>query len=116
MCPGHLQSPIIYKDVPAEHYTGDGHAAVSGKHLSRHGNLDQHSRQDSELRIFVDPPSDLWRLDEAVDGVLGYLLSAQGEQSRQHNVPSDLLRQHLLNVVPHHLHLVEEKGNFRGPS
>lgn len=108
--------PVIYKDVPAEHYTGDGHAAISGEHLSRHGNLDQQARLDSELRIFVDLPSGLWCHDEVVDGVLRYLLPAQGEYPRQRDVPSDLLRQYLPDIVSHHLRLVEEKGNFREPS
>lgn len=67
---------VIYEDVPAEDYTGERHAIVSGEHHSRHGNMDQQTRQDSKYRVFVDLHGVLLLRDEAVDGLPARLLSA----------------------------------------
>lgn len=66
----------IHEDVPAQDYAGEYHAALGGEHLSRHGNLDQQTRQTFKHCILVDLHGGLLLPDEAVEGLLGWLLDA----------------------------------------
>lgn len=104
---------LIIEDVPAEDFAAEHHADINGESHTRHGNMDQQARQDSEYGVFVDMLGDLLRYGKAVDGLPVPLFYGQGELVRRHDVPSDLLRQPLHDVVPHPLRVVEEKGNLK---